>query len=196
MGHRPHSARKTVCCFECPWQDSNLRPHGSEPCTLNPLSYRGMEWNRRESNPGLSGANRVLSQLSYGPICCGAASAPGRARTDDPRFTKPVLLPTELQGRKRAGRQGVEPCAPGFGVQAAPGARPMCLLRVPALGIEPSPPALQTGARTTYAKPACAAKRGQCGSRTRPKRFCRPLPPQEEQAMKLPRRDSNPQPRG
>ena len=40
------------------------------------------------------------------------------------------------------------------------------------------------------------ATRGQCGSRTRPKRFCRPLPPQEEQAMKLPRRDSNPQPRG
>ena len=29
----------------------------------------------------------------------GVTSAPGRVRTDDPRFTKPVLLPAELQGR-------------------------------------------------------------------------------------------------
>ena len=65
-----------------------------------------MKWNRRESNPGLSGANRVLSQLSYGPI---AASAPGRARTDDPRFTKPVLLPTELQGRKEQAVKELNP---------------------------------------------------------------------------------------
>jgi hypothetical protein len=29
----------------------------------------------------------------------GTASAPGRTRTDDPRFTKPALLPAELQER-------------------------------------------------------------------------------------------------
>jgi hypothetical protein len=52
----------------------------------------------------------------------GTACALGRVRTDDPRFTKPVLFQLSYKGM--AGRQGVEPCTPGFGVQTAPGARP------------------------------------------------------------------------
>ena len=52
----------------------------------------------------------------------GTARAPGRVRTDGLRFTKPALLQLSYKGM--AGRQGVEPCALGFGVQAAPGARP------------------------------------------------------------------------
>lgn len=46
-------------------QDSNLRPHGSQPCALIQLSYGTKvirKWTRRDSNPGRSGASRGFSR--------------------------------------------------------------------------------------------------------------------------------------
>jgi hypothetical protein len=101
----------------------NPGPLGCEPSAL-PLSYDPMnESCRRDSNPHGPEWRSGASPLGHGSRNVGTASALGRDRTDDPRFTKPVLFQLSYKGM--AGRQGVEPCPPGFGVRAAPGARPV-----------------------------------------------------------------------
>lgn len=78
----------------------------------------------------------------------GVTSAPGRVRTDDPRFTKPVLLPTELQGRVLCTAGAAEcrpqesnPVLPFFRRARGPptpGRHTDCDCGVPPAGIEPA----------------------------------------------------------
>jgi hypothetical protein len=89
----------------------------------SPAELRPHESCRRDSNPHGPEWRSGASPLGHGSRNVGTASALGRDRTDDLRFTKPALHQLSYKGM--AGRQGVEPCPPGFGVRAAPGARPV-----------------------------------------------------------------------
>ena len=130
-------------------QDSNLRPHGSQPCALIQLSY-GTRTDKEVDSPGFEpgslGCKPRILPLNYEPIeaaggtrtrivlsgaqvphlsataaktYVGTARALGRVRTGDPLFTKPVLFQLSYQGGRVAGRQGIEPCRAGFGVRTA-----------------------------------------------------------------------------
>src|SRR6187549_845302 len=105
-----------------------MEPPGIEPGTSRMRTERSPAELRPHEAAGGTRTRMVLSGAQVPHLSAtaaksfGTASALGRDRTDDPRFTKPVLFQLSYKGM--AGRQGVEPCSLGFGVQAARGARP------------------------------------------------------------------------